>query len=283
MPVGVNRGSIGDTVWLLNTGPVHGELKVGILDPPPVEHLGERHPDIRHPSRAEKNDTLGRSQTLDTQPETLPCNQHSIQAEQRVGIPRRPVQYTTPTIDPPLLKLDPVLIPHLRHPLPYTIMKMNQKCPPHGVKHLEVEEATQTDNSGVANSAQEDPMEGGVEYSTQPTTEGSGAEDSALGDRRLLTRVMGQPPTSLRLHFIRDAGDVLILHEIQATDSEAEQLKARATLYPTGSRVWRLLREEARSLQQHGALSRVWLSNRVEPPGPHIRTPGSSETENTNQ
>ena len=166
------------------------------------------------------------------------------------------------------------------------------------VEYLEAGETTQTDATGVVNSATGDPVAevvGGVEHSPQPHLERPEEEDSSdtslqdeltrtgddrtLGDRSLLTRVLGQTPTSLKLHYIRDAWDALILHEIRATDSEAEQLKARATLYPAGSRVWRLLREEARRLQQHGALSRVWLSNRVEPPGPYIRTPDSTETD----
>ena len=169
-------------------------------------------------------------------------------------------------------------------------------------EYLEARETIQSDATEIVNLATEDPVTeaaGGVEHSPQPHVEEPEEEDLSdnppqdeltqtgddrtLGDRSLLTRVLGQTPTSLKLHYIRDAWDALILHEIRATDSEAEQLKARATLYPAGSRVWRLLREEARRLQQHGALSRVWLANRVEPPGPYIRTPGSTDTEPTRQ
>ena len=95
-------------------------------------------------------------------------------------------------------------------------------------------------------------------------------EDPTMGDKNLLIRVTGQQPTSLRLHTIRDAWDALILHEVRETDQEAEQLKAQATQYPAGSRVWRILREEARRLEQHGTLTRVWLGNRAEP---YIRHP----------
>ena len=95
----------------------------------------------------------------------------------------------------------------------------------------------------------------------------------SLGDKSLLTRVTGQTPTRLRLHTIRDAWDALILHEVRETDQEAEQLKAWATQYPAGSRAWRLLREEARRLEQHGVLARLWINNRTEPPGPYIRNP----------
>ena len=98
-------------------------------------------------------------------------------------------------------------------------------------------------------------------------------DDLSMGDRHLLTRVVGRQPTSLRLHTIRDAWDALILHEVRATDEEAERLKAQATQYPPGSRAWRLLREEARRLEQHGVLTRMWIGNRAEPPGPHIHHP----------
>ena len=91
-----------------------------------------------------------------------------------------------------------------------------------------------------------------------------------MGDRNLLTRIVGRQPTSLRLHTIRDAWDPIILHEVRKTDEEAEKLKAQATQSPPGTRAWRLLREEAKRLEQHGVLTRMWIGNRTEPPGPYI-------------
>ena len=270
---------------------------------PGVEHLGERDPGIPHHSRAERDRSTDISRTQDARrhpPSTItrplvndppepPSRSQAAESE-----PERPASGVAH------LEAEEVTQPDNTGVANLVQEDMAQKDDA-GVANSAQKDVAQTDNAGVANSAQEDTIEiaaGGVEYSAQPaTTEGSGAEDSVditsedeltrtgddctLGDRSLLTRVIGQPPTSLRLHFIRDAWDALILHEIRATDSEAEQLKARATLYPTGSRVWRLLREEARRLQQHGALSRVWLSNRVEPPGPHIPTPRCRATEDT--
>ena len=54
-------------------------------------------------------------------------------------------------------------------------------------------------------------------------------EDLSMGDQSLLTRVIGQQPTSLRSNTIQDACDTLILHKIRETDQEAKQLKAQAT------------------------------------------------------
>ena len=71
-------------------------------------------------------------------------------------------------------------------------------------------------------------------------------EHLSMGGKSLLYKVLGQQPTSLRLHTIGDAWDALILYEVREMDQETEHLKARATQYPTGSRAWQLIHEEAR-------------------------------------
>ena len=60
------------------------------------------------------------------------------------------------------------------------------------------------------------------------------------------------------------------------TDEDAKKLKAQATQFPLGTRAWRLLREEAKQLEQHGVLTRMWIGNRAEPPGPYIHRPQDS-------
>ena len=95
-------------------------------------------------------------------------------------------------------------------------------------------------------------------------------EDPTMGDKKLLTRVVGRQPTRLRLHAIRDSWDARILQEVRKTDEEAEQLKTQATQFPPATKAWRLLREEAKRLEQHGVLTRMWIGNRAEPPGLYI-------------
>ena len=84
---------------------------------------------------------------------------------------------------------------------------------------------------------------------------------------QLLNAMTGRVPTSLKLHTIRDA---LIRHDLTRTRTEAEQLCALATQAPVGTRGWQLLRNEVERLEQHNALTEMWLTSRTNAPGPEM-------------
>ena len=93
----------------------------------------------------------------------------------------------------------------------------------------------------------------------------------AYDDVQLLNAMTGRIPTSFKLHAIRDAWDARIRSDLQKTREEVEQLRALATNAPVGTRGWRLLRDEADRLQQHNALTEIWIANRGHAPAPEVR------------
>ena len=74
-------------------------------------------------------------------------------------------------------------------------------------------------------------------------------KNQAHHDVQLLNAMMGQVPTSLKLHAVRDTWDALIRYDLARTRTEAEQLRALASQAPVGTRGWRLLCDEAERLE----------------------------------
>ena len=93
----------------------------------------------------------------------------------------------------------------------------------------------------------------------------------AYDDAQLLNAMTERIPTSFKLHTIRDAWDALIRYDLQKTREKAEQLRALVTKAPVGTRGWWLLRDEADRLQQHNALTKIWISNRGHAQAPEVQ------------
>ena len=108
-------------------------------------------------------------------------------------------------------------------------------------------------------------------------------EHLAYDDVQLLNAMTGRIPTSFKLHTVRDAWNALIRHDLAKTRLEAEQLRALATQAPVGTRGWRLLRDEADRLEQHNALTEMWITSRTYLAGPEIHRKQRDDTTPTDK
>ena len=179
-----------------------------------VEHLGERHPDVRHGSRTGQDRTLDHSRTPSSQSEILPPPPMQRPHPTEIRPSRDPSHAQDTQHRPPVTVIRSHTIP-LEAPPP-----QQDNEPASGVEHLEAEETTQADDSRAVNPAPEEATEiaeGGVGHSPQPATEGSGAEDSAeTTSEDELTRT-GDDRTLGDRSLLRNSGHRTTSHQLEVT------------------------------------------------------------------